>query len=206
MIVNLREIPGNLPKDLCEHLIQKFEESDDVAPGVSGNRNVDTSVKQSMDLRINERDWVDECNFINERLFYAVDPMMREHHELLRLNFPNGCLSHSGFQIQKTQPGETGYIWHSDELYHYEKFGDKQVPMRRYITYLWYLNDGHGGNTEFFDRVVEPECGKLILFWADPSMIHRGIPPTNGNKYIMTGWVSTEMMYHENQPVFNPST
>ena len=61
------------------------------------------------------------------------------------------------------------------------------------LTYLWYLNDCEEGYTEFADRRIQPECGKLILFFADPALLHRGIAPKTGAKYIMTGWVSTQI-------------
>lgn len=183
----IREIPFNLSREYCGSLIEKFEQSDETYQGFVGNKVVDTNIKNSIDLRLEGPSWEKDNYILTQKLNDAADAWMREHHRMVNVTFPNGRVSLSGFQMQKTVPCEIGYVWHSDEAY----FNIGETPMRRYITYLWYLND-NDGYTEFLDRKVKPEAGKLLLFFADPSLIHRGIAPTSGAKYILTGWISTE--------------
>ena len=38
-------------------------------------------------------------------------------------------------------------------------------------------------------RDIQPEEGKLVLFPATWNMVHWGVPPNTGNKYIVTGWL-----------------
>jgi len=38
---------------------------------------------------------------------------------------------------------------------------------------------------------VKPKKGRLILFPAGFTHTHRGNPPLDGEKYIITGWVET---------------
>ena len=189
----IREIPNNLSRSFCDHLIKKFENSPHKVQGTIGSRRrVDKSIKNSIDYAFShDKEWQLENNIIQSKLYDVVDPWMREHYKLTNLPWPNGILSSSGFQIQKTVPGKVGYRWHSDEHYHRDNVTG--IIQRRYITYLWYLNDCEEGYTEFLDRQIIPECGKLLLFFADPCMIHRGVPPKTGSKYIMTGWVSCQI-------------
>ena len=56
--------------------------------------------------------------------------------------------------------------------------------------HLKYLNDVDGGPTGFITgRDIQPEEGKLVLFPTTWNMVHWGVPPNTGNKYIVTGWL-----------------
>ena len=89
----------------------------------------------------------------------------------------------TGYQIQKTQPGDY-YIWHHDQT------------TSRLVTFIWYLNDvKDDGYTEFIDGTrIQPEAGKLIIFPATWDFLHRGVSPKTEIKYICTGWVHAQMM------------
>ena len=188
----IRELPNNLSKDFCDHLIKKFEEEPEKYQGTVGDREVNTNIKNSIDYAFSGKEgWKTENDYVQNKLFDASIPFMKEHCDLLGYPFPNGVISSSGFQIQRTAPGTIGYKWHSDEQYHF--CHESRRVQRRMLTYLWYLNDCEEGYTEFADRRITPECGKLLLFFADPALLHRGIAPKTGMKYIMTGWVSTQI-------------
>ena len=188
----IREYTNNLSREFCDHLIQKFEKQPDKYQGTVGARQVDTNVKDSLDYKFSgNEDWYIEDDYVQNKLFDASLPFIKEHCDLLGYTFPNGVASSSGFQIQRTLPGTIGYKWHSDENYWF--CHESRRAMRRMLTYLWYLNDCEEGYTEFADRRITPECGKLILFFADPALLHRGIAPKTGKKYIMTGWISTQI-------------
>ena len=56
---------------------------------------------------------------------------------------------------------------------------------------LWEEYDGY---TEFKNGIkIQPEQGKLLIFPAVWSYIHRGFPPKTETKYICTGWIHTEI-------------
>lgn len=61
---------------------------------------------------------------------------------------------------------------------------------RRYLAYIWYLNDvEEGGETKFYGLTDKPKTGKLVLFpplWMFP---HSGLPPVSGIKYIMSAYL-----------------
>lgn len=87
-------------------------------------------------------------------------------------------------KIQKTKPGEGYHIWHH-EIHNRDAQG-------RILTFILYLNDiEHGGETEFLYQGmrVKPEQGTLVLWPAYFTHTHRGNPPLQEDKYILTGWV-----------------
>jgi hypothetical protein len=64
------------------------------------------------------------------------------------------------------------------------------ASARRYLSFLWYLNDVQtGGNTLFTDFAIQPKMGSLLIFpplWMFP---HMGEPPISGSKYIMSTYL-----------------
>jgi len=86
-------------------------------------------------------------------------------------------------KIQKTLPSQGYHVWHIEKGY---SFGCSRV-----LVYTIYLNDiTAGGETEFlFQRKrVSPKKGRICIFPAHFPYVHRGNPPLNEVKYIMTSW------------------
>lgn len=85
--------------------------------------------------------------------------------------------------LQKTNPTE-GY-----HTFHYENSGwDEQT---RSLSWMIYLNTvEEGGETEFLYQQLRVKPKKnLGLIWPGSfTHIHRGLPPINETKYILTGW------------------
>jgi len=57
---------------------------------------------------------------------------------------------------------------------------------RRYLAFLWYLNDvDEGGETRFVDMMIKPKKGNLLVFpplWMFP---HAGLIPISSPKYLL---------------------
>ena len=92
------------------------------------------------------------------------------------------------FNIQHYSPGEGFKRWHcdwtiSDEL---------TEPMHRVLAWILYCNDVVSGGTEFHwqEHYEEAEKGKLLIFPAGPSHIHRGRVSESCAKTIATGWIN----------------
>jgi len=182
----------------CRHVINKFEEDERKQPGSIGAGTNNNDVKRSTDLYISEfKDWEQEHN----RFQAAYDQVMMSYanniredvHDLINPYAGTKSKTYSGFQVQRTQPGEF-YTWHSDE-YKYswvDPISRKVKHHQRGLTYIFYLNDvEHDGYTEFIDGTkVQPQAGKAIVFPATWTFLHRGFPPKDETKYICTGWSS----------------
>ena len=95
----------------------------------------------------------------------------------------------SGFNVQRTLPGEGFHIWHCEQ--------GPPAPNRCAVWSV-YLNDvKEGGETEFlYQNIrVKPKEGSLLIFPANYTYMHRGNPPLKDAKYIITGWF--EMLHQE---------
>jgi len=84
--------------------------------------------------------------------------------------------------LQITQPRGGGY-----HMFHAENI-DWNVNDR-VLAWMIYLNDVDAGETEFLYQGirVRPKTGRVVLWPASFTHLHRGNPPANV-KYIITGW------------------
>lgn len=186
---------NELSPDFCKDTINKFENDDRKIQG-STMEGVLLEFKKSTDLFISKyEDWKNE----DEVFFHSITECLPEYYEHCNQYgpyFPHAFIgvsdyqninpSDSGYQIQRTYPGEY-YHWHHD--------GRIINNTIRVLTFIWYLNDiKHDGYTEFKNGMkIQPEQGKLLIFPALWSYIHRGFPPKSETKYICTGWIHTEI-------------
>ena len=173
-----------LPRSFCNNVIQKFELDDRKRQGRVGS-GVRLEIKRSCDLSITgKEDW----KSYDEAFFKSLNNALKEYlrfipEEYIQFKALGRFEDDTGYQIQKTQPGDY-YIWHHDQT------------KTRLVTFIWYLNDvKDDGYTEFIDGTrIQPEAGKLIIFPATWDFLHRGVSPKTETKYICTGWVHAEMM------------
>jgi hypothetical protein len=188
---------NELSSDFCNNTINKFEDDPRKIQGLIGDKKlVNEEFKKSTDLPISKcEDWKNE----DEVFFRSITECLPEYYEDCNQYgpyFPHAFIgvsgiqdinsSDSGYQIQRTYPGEY-YHWHHDGMIINNTI--------RVLTFIWYLNDiKHDGYTEFKNGMkIQPEQGKLLIFPAVWSYIHRGFPPKSETKYICTGWIRTEI-------------
>jgi hypothetical protein len=180
---------GNLSEDFCQRCVHLFEEDNRKYQGQTG-KGYRPDVKKSLDLLIStlpEQEWREVDKVLHE----ALKEPAKDYFELLD-EFKTLVIDprDSGYQIQKTEP-DGGYTWHND-AYLYED------TYARLFTYLWYLNTvEEGGETEFLDRKIKPVAGRLLLFPATWTYVHRGLAPKTGSKYICTGWMSSAPLFFQ---------
>ena len=109
----------------------------------------------------------------------------KENTTLLYNTFNSDKLTNENFMIQRYTKQKGRYIYHNDFLSNWEQ------KKYRVVTFLWYLNTvEEGGETEFWGtHKIKPEAGKLLLFPASWTFPHRGKMPISSDKYIITGWL-----------------
>lgn len=103
-----------------------------------------------------------------------------ERFGILNIHDPHQLTPH---KIQQTSPSQGYHVWHCENM--------GPTSSSRVLTYILYLNEVEGGETEFLYQSarVAPKTGRLILFPCNFLHTHRGNPPLDGLKYVMTGWV-----------------
>jgi hypothetical protein len=184
-----------LCSDFCNHVIDKFENDERKHIGLVGFERRTSPIKKSVDLNISYYDeWKDEDSIFYNSLKENFEEYT-EHCNQYKPYFPyafvgagiNQNTKDSGYQIQRTKPGEY-YKWHHD--------GWIEKKFLRLVTYIWYLNDiKEDGYTEFSNGMkIQPEQGKILIFPATWTYIHQGFPPKSETKYICTGWISYEVV------------
>ena len=93
------------------------------------------------------------------------------------------------FNLQRYAPGEGFYSWHCD--WNLTR-GEATEPDRRVLAWILYCNSLPEGGTEFHWQAhhEEAEQGKLLIFPAGLSHIHRGRVSREHSKTIATGWIN----------------
>jgi len=89
-------------------------------------------------------------------------------------------------KIQKTLPAQGYHVWHIEHA-------QAKDMRKRVLVYTIYLNTvEEGGETEFLyqSQRVKPVKGRIVIWPAGFPYVHRGNPPLNGEKYIVTSWIS----------------
>ena len=182
------EIDDVVSKEFCEDVISRFEQDQRKGPGETVN-GLNEKIKKSTDLAISatslRSDWQDVIDKVGE----CVNEVLVEYQEHVDAEgLDRGFSIHKTIngvtiglpQIQKTER-DGFYIWHHDS------------HLNRLFTYILYLNDveeGIGGTTEFLcGKTIQPKTGKLVIFPATLTYIHRGTKLEEGTKYIMTNFV-----------------
>ena len=86
------------------------------------------------------------------------------------------------------QPDKRGY-----PAWHYERHRKPDYSMKRHLVFMTYLNTvDDEGETEFWyqRKYIQPRKGRTLIWPAEWTHTHRGIPSQTQDKYIITGWYS----------------
>jgi hypothetical protein len=188
----------SLPPELCKEIIEKFDESKNKYDGVTMS-GVNKQIKDTKDLLMMGSEWERITVTLRNELYYCLkkhlnalsikdDFKSKNNNSTLedfRIKFED--ISIESFMVQKYKAREGRYVYHNDSMIDWPK------NKKRFMTYLWYLNDvQEGGETTFNGEYqIKPTAGKLILFPACWTFPHCGKMPISDNKYIITGWIYT---------------
>ena len=168
---------------ICKKLILYHEKDKEKSSGLcyfKGGLDVNREYKDSIDSKINP----------SRRVF-------KQYYEQLKIvtsnyikKFPS-CNFYSPWgiieegNVQHYRPNGGFKIWHS------ERVSVKMPTSTRHLVFMTYLNDvTDGGETEFLNQgiKVSPKEGLTLIWPADWTHTHRGIPSPTQDKYIITGW------------------
>lgn len=175
----------------CDEMVRQFEDEHFIHYNGCTGGGYMPNTKRTTEINLTRtQSWKKWNQICFERLNYALQKyavhcVEKCHNEtLLNILKGNGKINDTGYQLQKYMKEQQYYKWHQDG-------GLKQcLCEHRIITYLWYLNDvDEGGETYFFHGKIKPKKGNLVLFPATWIYNHKGETPISHDKYIITGWV-----------------
>lgn len=139
---------------------------------------VDVNKKESTDCIL--RDDVLFNAYLN-KLKLCVN-LYKSHYPFVDRYSPWGIIE--PVNIQHYKPNTAYHAWHTERTNAY---------TTRHMVFMTYLNGvTDGGETEFYHQniKVKPEKGLTLIWPADWTFTHRGIPSTTQEKYVITGWFS----------------
>lgn len=92
------------------------------------------------------------------------------------------------FNLQRYAPGEGFRQWHCD----WTISDEATEPGNRVLAWVLYCNSVEEAGTEFHWQKHHEEAvrGKLVIFPASPSHIHRSRVNNEHSKTIATGWIN----------------
>ena len=165
--------------NICDDLIDYYENKAEIVDGLVGNKIIDKKVKSCK-----------ECYMRYD------DPILDQYHISLQkicveyMNKYNFCARGKwaicdDVKIQKYDPGDAYYAWH------FERIGREEPMSSRHLVFLTYLNDlTDEGETEFYYQQIKfrPQKGLTLIWPAEWTHTHRGVASPTETKYIVTGW------------------
>lgn len=169
---------------ICDKIIDFFESTNNTVKGssatITGESTVDENYKNcwetvldnNIDLYKDYTDQLQEC--CNE--YIKKFPFCNIYSPWEISEFIN---------IQKYDPAQ------SFSTFHTERIGPTGIQSSRHLVFMTYLNDiSTGGETEFpqQNKIVTPKKGLTLIWPADWTHTHRGLPAPKETKYIVTGW------------------
>jgi hypothetical protein len=183
--------------DDCKTLINLFQSYKELqVPGMSGNYQINTSIKKSTDIALtpeflDDKEWSDSIKSILKALKIGLEEYKeiyswKEKDYIAGINGLASWRVDFTYNFQKYEPGEGYYHWHCE-------VSNPTLPsVNRMLTWMIYLNDVPDGGTEFKfqNKIVEARQGKLIIWPPYWTHYHRGITSQTNVKYIITGWIS----------------
>lgn len=174
---------NSLAGEFCTDVISKFDKDERQYEGRTGGGYTPT-LKNSKDLVISTLpDWATHDAVFAKALTVALQ-LYNAHLRDVGMPFDLPHMRDTGYQIQKYDASKGFYGWHSDYL------PATHVQNTRLYAFIWYLNDvSSGGETQFLQDTVRPRVGKLLIFPATWTCVHKGCQPVSNAKYICTGWL-----------------
>ena len=88
------------------------------------------------------------------------------------------------YTFQKYSNEDDGYkVWHAEH-------GGFPENSNRVLAWMFYLNNAKCGTEFRHYSTIKAKRGRLAIWPAAFTHVHRGVCPNKGLKYIVTGWAS----------------
>ena len=119
---------------------------------------------------------------IAEEIFPKIKPCVDEYLQAFNVLGLRKFLLHD-LKLKEIPAGGGFHAWH------YEN-GALDVAARQFVVQIYLNDDFDGGETEFLyqNRREKAVAGDVLIFPCQYTHVHRGNPPIDGDKYLVTSW------------------
>jgi len=149
---------------------------------LDGTIVVDPETKESLDLWFSPKSTTPEFVRYTRALQECVQAYIADY-SFCDYYAAWGILEHTN--VQYYPPGGGYKVWHT------ERTNASAVIASRHLVFMTYLNTvNDAGETAFYYQGlrVKPEKGLTLIWPADWTHTHKGVPSPTEEKYIITGW------------------
>jgi hypothetical protein len=173
---------------LCDDIIDYHRKSENKYRGLVNSKDksiqiVDESVKSSTDVIL------DKSTLLWKRYTQQMQKIVMKYTEYYeyadKTTSKWTILENTNIQHYKQNEGY--------KAWHFERGSGDFPVVYRYLVFMTYLNDvDDQGETEFLyqGRKIKPRKGLSLIWPAEWTHTHRGIPSPTEEKIIVTGWYS----------------
>jgi hypothetical protein len=168
---------------ICDKIINFHKSSNKKYTGVVDDVLIIPDVKDSIDCILeNDQQLTEEyINYLQEAVELYI-----EKYPYCNNTSPWSVVQN--INVQHYIPPNGGF-----HKFHCERSVANHANTNRHLVFMTYLNDVvDGGETEFYHQKakVKPVKGLTLIWPADWTFTHRGLPSLTEEKYIVTGWFS----------------
>lgn len=186
--------------ELCDFFVKLFDLAPDQLkhPGYLGEQHEIPEKKKSTDLSM---------SFSNDKIVGTIYTQhlwdcVKKYSE----DFPYAFLAfnmeiHDEYNIQKYKPNEAYFVEHIERCSSLDSYSHL-----RYLVFMTYLNDmpdeeDFDGGTywRYQEFSLKPKKGTTVIWPADLTHPHQGIPGKVNDKYISTGWILLKQLEEKKQ-------
>ena len=189
-------------ESVADDLVKEFHERPQLRGMVSNAANgepvVDTSVKDSLEMSFPAND----PSVAWRRYLLSLKAAMGLYLEDYPYAGAYGAFSITGRTNVQLYPPSGGY-----KTFHTERTGKGEPEGSRHLVFMTYLNDvTDAGGTEFCHQnlIVSPKKGLTLIWPADWTFTHRGVPSPTQEKIITTGWSRAALEINRNMAWDSP--
>jgi hypothetical protein len=168
-----------LEPEICQYLIDLFDSNEDKQERIENDRKPNfTQFNLTANSKMNE-----EVEKVHNLLVSKTIQYRNDYYKCMdKRVFPEQH-AFEQFRLKRyNTDGNDAFDTHVDVM--------DYSSARRYLAFLWYLNDvDEGGETIFVDKIIKPKTGSLLVFpplWMYP---HRGAEPISNPKYILSTYL-----------------
>ena len=170
-------------RDECRQLIEKIDFLDENAmlfPQPTNNRIFQD--QDAANIFVDDGITLPTASIISNQIFPKIQPCIDDYLE----QFPvlgRRKFSIHDCKIKKIKRGAGFHAWH------YEN-GDVENSRRTFVIQIYLNDDFDGGETEFLyqNKREKASAGDVLIFPCQYTHVHRGNPPIDGDKYLVTSW------------------